>query len=312
MPAFIPNTSVETLNLKFEQTVPRSLVHKRAIENVLLTEAISCGDDRFLCAGRIPTAHSFFNSGNRTPHNDVLFYAEMGRQASLAVSHAFLGVSRGEVFIFEQSKVNITEAASQSRLALPADCVVTEIKIHETQRRKNNSVTRVVAEHTMWIGDEEVFHGTGSWNMQPVALFQRLRRMGGMAAAPADQTIVRQAPAGQDRNAVISTPVYDVERGEYSTTLIVDETHPYFFDHPCDHVPGMLLLEGSAQLACAITAVDAGDCVVSAYEVNFAKFLETNIPTVLVARKSEAGIEVSISQREAVCGTTTLSVVSTR
>jgi hypothetical protein len=33
-----------------------------------------------------------------------------------------------------------------------------------------------------------------------------------------------------------------------SATLVVDESHPYFFDHPLDHVPGILLAEGALQL----------------------------------------------------------------
>lgn len=31
--------------------------------------------------------------------------------------------------------------------------------------------------------------------------------------------------------------------------LRVDRDHPFFFDHPLDHVPGLLLLEGAVQLA---------------------------------------------------------------
>ncbi len=34
----------------------------------------------------------------------------------------------------------------------------------------------------------------------------------------------------------------------WSATLIVDEAHPYFFDHPLDHVPGILLIAGALQL----------------------------------------------------------------
>lgn len=34
----------------------------------------------------------------------------------------------------------------------------------------------------------------------------------------------------------------------YTTPLIVPEEHPYFFDHPLDHIPGILLLEGILQL----------------------------------------------------------------
>lgn len=31
----------------------------------------------------------------------------------------------------------------------------------------------------------------------------------------------------------------------------IDDTHPVLFDHPCDHIPGMLLLEALRQAACA-------------------------------------------------------------
>ncbi|TME33294.1 MAG: hypothetical protein E6I75_15685 [Chloroflexi bacterium] len=37
--------------------------------------------------------------------------------------------------------------------------------------------------------------------------------------------------------------------GTAHADLIVDEAHSYFFDHPLDHVPGILLIEGALQLA---------------------------------------------------------------
>jgi hypothetical protein len=37
-------------------------------------------------------------------------------------------------------------------------------------------------------------------------------------------------------------------QGVWSAKLTVDETDPYFFDHPLDHVPGMLLLTGNLDL----------------------------------------------------------------
>ena len=143
--------------LSFEQTIPRSLVHKRSLENVLLTEIRSCGPDRFICAGRIPSAHRFFNDAGRTPCKDILFYTELGRQASLAVSHTFLDVPRDEVFIFEGSEASISEAAWQCAPEPGADSVLTEIRIHEIARRKNEAVSRVVAEHTMSAGQETGF-----------------------------------------------------------------------------------------------------------------------------------------------------------
>src|SRR4030095_1296374 len=94
MSTLLEDVLIHGSQLSFEQTVPRALVHKRSLENVLLTEVRSCGANRYVCAGHIPTAHRFFNDAGRTPQKDVLFYTELGRQASLAISHTFLGVSK--------------------------------------------------------------------------------------------------------------------------------------------------------------------------------------------------------------------------
>jgi 3-hydroxymyristoyl/3-hydroxydecanoyl-(acyl carrier protein) dehydratase len=44
--------------------------------------------------------------------------------------------------------------------------------------------------------------------------------------------------------------IANVQRGPQSllAQLVVNEAHPYFFDHPLDHIPGILLLEGVLQL----------------------------------------------------------------
>src|SRR5262245_59164902 len=97
-------TPSETTQLRPDPTSILQLVHKRAVENVLVTGISSRGDDHFTCTGRIPNDHSFFNQPGRTPRKDILFYTELGRQASLAVSHEFLKVSTDEVFIFEGSE----------------------------------------------------------------------------------------------------------------------------------------------------------------------------------------------------------------
>src|SRR4029453_4167365 len=105
----IEDALIDTYPLSFEQTVPRSLVHKRSIETVLLTEVKNRGEALLVCAGRIPSAHRFFNGAGRTPQNDILFYTELGRQASLAVCHTFLGINTADVFIFEGSQAPMAE-----------------------------------------------------------------------------------------------------------------------------------------------------------------------------------------------------------
>ena len=303
----------------------QTLVHKRFPENVLLTGIRALADDHFICTGRVPTAHPVFNDGNRTPHQDVLFYTEAGRQVSLAVTHTFLNVSLEDVFIFEGSQGAVTPAIWRSPLEPAPDSVVIDIKIRETVRRRNNSVTRVVAEYCMSVGNEHVFGGTGAWSIQSAALFKRLRRTSADAADAADLPQTHgDEHAGLRHpyppNVVISAPEYTHDRSAVSASLIVDRTHPYFFDHPCDHVPGMLLLEGCAQLSLGAFAqtglAPSRRAAIIAYDIDFTQFVECSLPTLLTARVSAdqgggsaaLGMEIVVSQRDMVAGTARMQV----
>ena len=305
-----PDPVVETVRVRSEQETLRQLVHKRTSQNVLLTGISANGTDRFGCTGRLPDDHQFFNDAGRTPRKDILFYTELGRQASLAISHAFLGVSAEDVFIFEGSEARLTDAVWAPAFQFTPGPVSIDIAINEITRRRTNAVSRVVAEHTMSIGGEPVFRGTGAWTIQPAALFQRLRKTSPIGSMRASLDDARQQMAS---NVVIAAPPRGADRTSFTTSLIVDYTHPYFFDHPCDHIPGMLLLEGCAQLALAAfaeaTSVSAARSAVSAYRMNFLQFVECGRPITLAAQvNAEDDVEIAISQPDVVCGTTTMRV----
>ncbi|PYS39834.1 MAG: hypothetical protein DMG14_12665, partial [Acidobacteria bacterium] len=87
-------------------------------------------------------------------------------------------------------------------------------------------------------------------------------------------------------------------------------------------VPGMLLLEGCAQLAMAAfaktTSVPARKLGIWAYDVNFVQFVERDLPITLTAHLDTAEknscsvlpttVHISISQQNVVSGTATMSV----
>jgi hypothetical protein len=303
-------------------------VHKRSVENVLVTEIKACGEDRFICAGHVPAAHRFFNDPARTPQRDILFYAELGRQCSIAISHAFLGVDRDDVFIFEGSTASLTEAVWRSLVAPSAESVIVEVRLREIARRRN-VVSRVAGEYTMLAGGDVVFTATGAWSLQARALFDRLRRGTVKRLSDSRPAAVRAGQSNDPRlrsarhdNVVIDPPAYAEAASEFTTQLLVDERHPFFFDHPCDHVPGVLLLEGCAQLTTAslaqLSAVDLARLSICDYSVNFAQFVERDLPTTLTARVSSEpatvpGIlplvtTVTISQQDVVSGTAMMRV----
>ena len=321
MPPLLQEALIES-PLRVEQTVPRAWVRRRSLDNVLVTEVRACAGDRFICAGRLPTAHRFFNDAGRRPHDDIVFYTELAYQASLAVCHAFLNVGQDDVFIVEGSHAAITDAAwTVSRDE--GEAVAIEVRVQDMISRKNNAVSRVVTEHTMSIGAQHVFRGTGVFTIQPSALFQRLRRLsaGRTAAALFDagtsmtEPRTPYVPRATGDNIAISPP----RRGHanaIAATVVVDRTHPYFFDRDCDYVPSTLLLESCAQLASSsflattgIEPLGISDCTAS-----FTQFVEPGLPVVVAAHvglwtradRVPPAVFLNISQQDTLCGTATM------
>lgn len=50
-------------------------------------------------------------------------------------------------------------------------------------------------------------------------------------------------------NQVCESITVEADNRSAAATLVVDQTHPFFFDHKLDHIPGLLLAEGMYQLA---------------------------------------------------------------
>jgi acyl transferase domain-containing protein/acyl-CoA synthetase (AMP-forming)/AMP-acid ligase II/thioesterase domain-containing protein len=75
-----------------------------------------------------------------------------------------------------------------------------------------------------------------------------LKALGGAGAESKDgdaQLALAHARAAE--NVVIAPPAR-AKDGFIRSELVIDERHPYFFDHPLDHVSGILMLEGLLQL----------------------------------------------------------------
>ncbi len=323
----VDNTCEPGTALSFEQTVPRRLVHKHSLENVLLTGLQSAGDGRFFCGAHMPKVHRFFNETARPPHVDIMFYSEVGRQACIAISHTFFGASRDSAFIFEHCVAHIPQTFWRTVRELTTEQIVIEVQIKEKETRKNGDVSRIVAEHRIFNEREQVFHSLYAWNIQPAALFERFRRRSTRnPEVPAVRP--REAPMspawlGRElaENVVISTPDL-VDSGNFAASLIVDPKHPFFFDHPCDHVPGILLMEGCAQMATTAASLAGArrpiEALVSGYEIEFAHFVECHLPVTLEAHVAPMArdphgvlrgtVEIRISQQEILSGTAVISV----
>ena len=72
-----------------------------------------------------------------------------------------------------------------------------------------------------------------------------------LSGTKVDKKLVHKTMA---ENVLIAQPIaLDPGRGIYRTKLIADLSHPFFFDHPLGHLPGILLLEAVRQFGTALS-----------------------------------------------------------
>ena len=117
--------------------VPRELVHKRAVEQVLLTHAEALdAPGAARVRGQLPRAHAFFND-TTAPHYDLALWVELCRQAAILIAHRFLEAPLGHTFVFSRFDLSL-----DSPCLAVADTVVEaelDLSITRTKRRADGS-----------------------------------------------------------------------------------------------------------------------------------------------------------------------------
>jgi hypothetical protein len=108
------------------------------------------------------------------------------------------------------------------------------------------------------------------------------------------RAIRRHAVSLDEREPVAGVPLLGElhrEEGRLSARLGVDESDPFFFDHPVDHLPGMLLLHSAA----VVHEQELG-APPRFLTVEFPAFGELRVDTTVDAEVSAGGTEVAFRQ----------------
>jgi hypothetical protein len=280
--------STDLPELGFQQTVSKTLVHKHAGDNVLLTDLQKCGEGRFLCQARVPTGHSFFDEAGRLPTRDILFYTEAGRQAGIAISHAFFDIPPTHAFILSRANSCLLDTCWAADGVADSKVITIDVRIKDQEVRRGGHLAKMVADYAFSCEDHQLVQATGEWNLHPQALYARLRKM---ARKPRSQEINAQTEPpleprylGRQRpeNVVISEPKPLPDGQGLTATLWVDYGHRFFFDHPRDHIPGVMLFEAATQLATVAISRAANrepaQLIVQGCDLRFLNFAELNLP----------------------------------
>ena len=237
--------------LCFEQTVPRSLVHRASLAEVYVADSLQSGDDEFTLAVQVPRAHCVWFD-RRVPYHDPLATAEAARQGVYVVVHRHIGLPVGLTFSLQRLELRVEDLDGYRDGGSPLQGILT-LRIVE-QTRSGGTLGSMTLEGDIAVdgdvlvrvGGDVVFFASDDFTA--LRAYQRRRNPPEGAPPPAVGPALDAAACGRldRRNSVLGEPSAD---GDARFPLIIDQQHPSFFDHGYDHAPGPLIVEAYRQAA---------------------------------------------------------------
>ncbi|MDX3329728.1 MULTISPECIES: ScbA/BarX family gamma-butyrolactone biosynthesis protein [Streptomyces] len=263
-------------------TVPRQYVHRASVSEVLLTgweavaDSAAGGAESFVVRAQWPRGHSLFSQV--AGYQDPMLLIESVRQIGSLLSHAEFGAPFGHQFLMWDMSFATTE---EMLVAGPAP---TEVELHTVCSdvvRRGRSLSSMRYDVTAVVDGVALATGRAGFSCTSPAVHRRLRgdrptSTGYVPGRPIDPARVGRNGAGHVVLADDGTGA-----GAHRWELRVDTTHPIFFDHPVDHVPGMVLLEAARQAAHASTGLP--DALVVALDSVFTRYVELDTPCLIEA-----------------------------
>jgi len=272
-------------------TVPRQLVHRAAVAETFLTSWKRTGAHRFRLFAQWPRAHQLHVSPDRSAYEPLLV-AETVRQCGALFAHAEYDAPLDHCFVLKELRLS-THPEHLAVGAAPAEPVL-DVTVFDVRHRAGRPAA-LRYDTVVRVGGERVAtaHIAVSWISESV--YRRLR--GGRTAATVSTLPM---PPALPATAVGRALPADVVLAPYDRSgrrqLRVDTAHPVFFDHPLDHVPGMLLLEAVRQAARVRTAEPGSS---ASFHAAFHQYAELDRPTwIEVTGGDGTGLEVRGLQGE--------------
>ncbi|MFF0478738.1 AfsA-related hotdog domain-containing protein [Streptomyces sp. NPDC004284] len=273
--------------LRYVQTVDRSMVHRDALSEVFLTDSQQIAPDRYLAAAQLPPTHAYYTDHLLSGLPDPLLLLESCRQAETYGGHAYFGVPRDTKFILRSWRVGFPGLLAARGTAGPAPLVmdVTTLGRRGPAGRLRAltyaSDVQLAGHH---LGDVRIDVGyLGSESYTQLRADQR----GG--TPPPSSTALRATPPGlapdlvgrtQRANVVLDT--VHLKTGGATATVRLPVDHPSMFDHAQDHLPGMVLMEAARQLALVAGRHHHGTLptrtTVAGFAFEFSRYAELDAP----------------------------------
>ncbi|WLQ38416.1 ScbA/BarX family gamma-butyrolactone biosynthesis protein (plasmid) [Streptomyces castrisilvae] len=313
-----PGTAVVDTSLKFLQPVSRQLVHRAAVAEVFITDALPVSESRFLVGAQWPRDHALYYPDAQGV-SDPLLLTETVRQALVYLGHEYCGIPLGHRFVGSDTHFEITDhealAVGDTPLHVTLDVQWSWVA-NRPPRRFGMQVDVVVS-----VAGRACARAGLSVYAVDERLYRRLRwrgneEPGGGGAVPAGHTAATRLPAAEvGRLRAKDSVLGRTETGEWR--LLVDLHHAVLFDHPGDHIPLMVTLEGARQLGHRLVShchgAPVGAAVLRAVRMDCPAFADLDEPVRLCAELRPRGtapdltrMRVTAVQREETVATVTM------
>ncbi|MFL6164411.1 MAG: ScbA/BarX family gamma-butyrolactone biosynthesis protein [Jatrophihabitantaceae bacterium] len=232
--------------LSWQRTVDRALVHRDAIAEVLLTDIVQLDRTSFEVAAQWSRSHRVYRPDHEGRYDPMLLL-ETVRQTGLALSHHGFGVPFGYKSVMHDVGFEMWPEAeplglhAATNVTIRVEC---ENVVLRGDHLRGMTVVLAMSAHGMHFAT-----GSGTLSWLPERTFQALRaRNGGSSTASAlppagGSPVASRFRAAADSLLVAEDPLPGRRR------VLVPLDHPVYFDHPLDHVPGMLLADAAWQAA---------------------------------------------------------------
>ncbi len=268
--------------VSMSQTVDSSLVHKSSANQVMLLGVELHEDGSMGIDVGLSEAHP---SAGMLPSCSTLLGVELMRQCAIAYAHLGAGVPRDWAFLMNE----ITFSWQDGYVPHTAEEFTgnAEVRLHAVKKRKGQvSDLQLDVEY---IRDGLVWgRGSGDFSVLPPRAYQAIRRNAPIATAEST------GPLG----AVLAEARKGPEALE--ARLVWNQEDRFIFDHPSDHVSGMLLANALLQAHLVLAGSQAVD-----FSLSCVSFAEHDAPVHVVARLAGADrsrISITQSGREIATG----------
>lgn len=306
--AEFPAAVGEAGQVLFDQTIPRHLVHRAAVSEVFLTDLRVTDETTFQVGAQWPRDHSFYRLQSPDRHDPMLL-AETIRQAVLLIAHQVFEVPLDWKFVSLEKTCGVTPEGLETD-GRPAN-ILLSMTCHDIKRNKRG-VNGMRVEIGCYRDGVRIGGGELRWSVVPPAIYSRLRggRDKEIVSAGEPGTPVAGHLIGRERSRdVVLSPML----GANTWKLRVDQGHAVLFDHPVDHVPGMVLMEAARQAA--LLTVGEPDALPVRCSFTFDKYVELDAPTIVTAQpaapaiRGNRGVQVVFEQESSTVATGLLDMM---